>query len=313
MEKIRLTYKRLDPKFIQVKCNVCSGHHRVAFSIADQKSDKPFVLNCPKVDRRYRLFEFHMEFRRNIINHPADGIDQLRDDVLRQLKTEYGEIDFDAKLKRWLSIKYPDLAIGEEYINLLKEMTDAYTRGNYFNSMTSAGVLVERTLNRLLFKLSRHFTNDPDYGKILKKQSFDKWEWMGGILKRWSIIDDKQVLLLEEIKRFRNESVHYNENYPFDLKAPMMVDRVGGFINSLLSVSVRNDIFFNTPGEFWVRKDAEELPFVKEFVIPMCYRANPTHTILNKQLFEYSPKIGKLTDDEFRNARANFSHPEGGH
>lgn len=313
MEKVRLTFKRLDPKFIEVKCNVCPGHHRVEFLVVDEKSDKPFVLTCPKVDRRYRLFEFHIDFRRNIVNHPVNGIDQLRDNVLNQLKSEYGEIDFDSKLKRWLLIKFPDLAIDEEYLSLLKEMTETYTRGNYFSSMTSAGVLVERTLNRLVFRLSKYFTSDPDYGKIVKKQSFDKWEWMAAVLKRWSIIDNEQVLLVEEIKTLRNESVHYNENYRFDLKAPLMVDRVGEFISSLLSVSQRNDIFFNTPGEFWVRKDAEELPFVKEFVIPMCYRANPTHTIINQKLFEYDPKIGKLTDEEFIEARSNFRHPTGGY
>jgi hypothetical protein len=65
----------------------------------------------------------------------------------------------------------------------------------------------------------------------------------------------------------------------------------------------RKDIYlvFDVPGEVWVRRKAEGLPFVREFVLPHCYYAHAVHDVdfERKKVTDRLGKTGPLTDEEF--------------
>ncbi len=64
-------------------------------------------------------------------------------------------------------------------------------------------------------------------------------------------------------------------------------------------------LVFDVPGEVWVRSEAEALPFVREFVLPHCYRAHAVHEVdlAARRIIERLGKVGPLSDAEFVNLR----------
>lgn len=223
---------------------------------------------------------------------------------------QFGELDFDAKFARWLQIKYPPLGLIEEYPEKISEIVQAFACGLYYPSVVACCCLAERVLNRLLLGTRDYFKSHPLYKKVYGKQSFDHWPSMIDTLLTWGVITSTAATEFRAMISVRNETIHYNDGYDFAAVAGPTLDHCIAAITEVFGVINRKDIYlvFDVPGEVWVRREAEEQPFVKVFVVPHCYRAYAAHVVneAERRIEEYPGPIGPLTDAEFVKVRVQF-------
>ena len=141
-------------------CTVCGLRHSIEVDVNSlshaQKSGIAPVLDnfvCPSAARMYRVTSYAFDLRVNSLNLPAT--DSLSIGIVAGLAKEWGENDIDQKVRRYKELGLAFLGIPEEYYKLQWEVVSSYCCGQYFPSMTSAGSLAERILNRLILKIGR--------------------------------------------------------------------------------------------------------------------------------------------------------------
>jgi hypothetical protein len=269
------------------------------------------ILACPSIDRRYRPASFQIDARRGLYDTPY-GQRYAADDATH-LQAAYGIEDFDAKFRRWKNIAYPTLGIIDEYSKKIEQIINSYTMGYVYPAVTSACCLAERILNRLVLRCRHHFKAHPEYKRIYRKDSFDDWGVMLNVIEQWQLIPPKAIELFRDLMPIRHQTIHYNDGYDFDAIIVPTINKLIEAIGEVFGVLNRKDIYlvFDVPGEVWVRSQAERLPFVKEFVLPHCYRAHAVHDIdfAKGLITERLGKIGPLTDEEFVKLRKSSTNP----
>ena len=294
-------------KLVDYKCPVCSGNHKVRATKKQIKGIEPVFVQCPDLDRRYRLSSFFIDSTRGF--YKDENLKNQQEPYTEYLKSEFGVNNFDSKFQRWLNINYPPLGLIDEYPEKITQIINSYSCGYFYSAVTSACCLAERILNRLLLKTRNYFKNSPNYKKIYRKDSFDDWSKMLSILSEWNLISKTAFDAFNELMPIRHSSIHYNEYYNFEEVAPIAINKLILAITEIFGVINRKDIYlvFNIPGEVWVKSEAENNPFVKEFVLPHCYYAHAVHEIdrENGRINERLGKTGKLTDQEFIEIRTS--------
>lgn len=285
---------------VMLPCAVCKGKHDIELNDQEAREGR-VVIMCPDLDRRYRFVSLFIDARRGILETPVAA--KFAESEAEHLKQMYGAEDFDKKLARWKNIKYPTIALIEEYREKIGEIIDSYTMGNWYPAVTSACCLGERILNRLVLKCRHHFKGHREYKKIYNKESFDDWGRMLDLIEDWQLISARAIELFRELAPIRHETIHYNDGYDFKGVAESVINKLIEAVTEVFGVMNRPDIFlvFDVPGEIWVRSAAEQLPFVREFVLPHCYRAHAVHEydFATGTLTEKLGKTGLLTDAEF--------------
>ena len=297
----RLANAKMKLLEIVLKCPTCGEKHKALVEESVAAGRKPFNFACPDISRRYRLMSFYIDARRAPFRaNPALAKIESEQAPIR---FELGDKDFDQKFQRWLSIDYPPLGLIEEYPGKISEIINTYCSGYFYAAMTSAGCLGERILNRLVIKAREHFKETTEYKAIYKKKSFDDWDKMISLLAKWDVITHDAQTAFRKLMPYRHESIHYNDGYDFQGSAPTAINTLIGAITAVFGVINRKDIFwvFDVPGEVWVKSSAETLPFVKEFVLPHCYKAHAIHQLdlENHRISEDGAHIGPLTDGQF--------------
>lgn len=291
----------------QIICPVCNRIHSIHLTEAQSRSEEPFIFSCPDLDRRYRLMSFYIDSRRGLLRSTSEHVRSHGEDLKKALYAELGPQNFEEKLNRWLQIDYPPIGLIDEYPERIAEIINAYSMGYWYPAVTSSCCLAERILNRLVLRCRDHFKAHDKYKQVYRKSSFDDWARMLDVIGSWHLIPDKAQSLFRELMPVRHQTIHYAEVYDFEAVAPAVVNKLVAAVTETFGVMNRPDIYlvFNVPGEVWVRSEAESLPFVKEFVLPHCYRAHAVHEIDNEAgcIVERLGRVGPLSDQEFVDLR----------
>ena len=303
-------------KVLKILCDKCGQKHPVnieAASLTDkqQKGEEQININfiCPNVALMYRVFDFDFDTRVNAIKSLREsGQTDRETEIVNELKNEWGVVDFDRKLERFLTLDLAFAGIPEEYYTLIQSVVSAYCCGYFYPAMTSAGALGERILNRLIIRLRDYFKSSIHYKSIYRKNSFEQWDNPVKILNDWGIISNEVAYLFLELKQFRNDSIHYNEGYDFEKNSHNSVKILAKIIEKQFDYTKRRDLFwtFVVPGEIWLRSNVKNDPFVKEFILPHCLLLGPFCEPIGSQ-----EKKGKkfplkpLSDESFLEMRKN--------
>ncbi|MGD0885233.1 MAG: hypothetical protein ABSA46_10265 [Thermodesulfovibrionales bacterium] len=271
----------MDIRSQTLNCHRCGRQHHIEIDFSklskDQLEGREPVLNfiCPDASYMYRVMGFALDTTVNIFKQ--EGLISQQNIIENRLKAEWGELDFAAKLKRFILIDLSFVGIPDEYYNLLRPVVASYCCGYFYPAMTSAGALGERILNRLIIKLRGHFKSSRHYKKIWNKKSFDHWDTPISILNEWGIISVEVKSAFFRLQKYRNESIHYNDGYDFESNSHDAVKALADIINDQFNYMNRKDLFwvFDMPGEIWLRSAVVNDPFVKEFVLPHCLQLTP--------------------------------------
>jgi hypothetical protein len=286
---------------INLTCPTCGQNHLMSVTESQASGKEPIYLLCPNLDRRYRLMGFYIDSTRSLSSN--DIFKDRADEFTEDLKATLGHQHFEEKFQRWRKIDYPPLGLIDEYPEKITQIINTYSSGYFYPAVTSACCLAERILNRIILKTRDHFKNHPHYKKIYQKDSFDDWGKMIEIIADWNFVPERATDLLRQLMPLRHQSIHYSDSFDFEAVASDVINKLIAAITEIFGVLNRKDIYlvFDIPGEIWVRREAQELPFVKEFVLPHCYFAHAVHDVdFDKpKITERMGKIGPLTDEEF--------------
>jgi hypothetical protein len=306
----------MDIKEMRYECYRCGGTHQVKIdfdmlSDEQRKGEAPVNSNfvCPDIATMYKIVNFNLDLRINILKEASIGVD-TQNSIISDFKQKYGEHDFDSKLKRIRELDFALAGIPEEYYSLLIQVLSTYHCGYFYPSITGVCALGERILNRLILKTRSHFTSSSRYKQMHGKHSLDNWDILIDTLLDWKVITTDAGDLFRKLKKIRNESIHYNDGYDFNLEAKNAIRLLIQIVNQQFDYLNRKDIFwlFDCPGEIFVRSEVLKDPFVIEFILPHCVRIGPLDepTATPPVKAKNSP-LKPLLDEEYIQIRNNRS------
>jgi hypothetical protein len=113
----------------------------------------------------------------------------------------------------------------------------------------------------------------PEYKYVYRNSSFDDWDKVIDILKEWDVWVPSVFDAFKKLKVLRNRSIHFNSETELNMKADaieaielitIIIDKQFGSI-----FSTQDWYISDIPGGVtFIKKEYEEIPFVKEILNP---------------------------------------------
>ena len=197
------------------------------------------------------------------------------------------KIDIDNKFNRYMALETPVLSVVEEHTWLLEDICNSYIAGNSYSALTGACCLGERIFNNIIFKVMDDFKVSPHYKNVYGKASLTNWAYGIRILYDWKIVDEETRKKFLRLKELRDESIHYQKKdqdlEQISLEAINVVNRLVKALFGLGPERKNVLIYFEVPGELFLKKDAENNPMAKAFYIPCAVLVGPKHRITSDE------------------------------
>jgi hypothetical protein len=272
--------------------------------------------------KRYRVQTHDFDTRANVLNQKIeenweDHIKEMwssnKDKIKRHLLYQYGFEDAEAKLKNFLDLGPKPFSILAFHNRFADQVRHSFVIGSYYPSLVAACALGERILNHLILNLRDDFKGTPEFKKVYAKGSFDNWEVAIYTLESWGVLLPEAVRAFRELARIRNQrAIHFDpatdtDDRPLALEAIRYLDEV---ITSQFGTIGSQPWFFFTEGaECYIKKEAENIPFIRKIYIPNAWLVGPQHVLEPagnrfevRDDHEYEDR--HISDEEFRNLRA---------
>ena len=171
MKKQVIGKEIVDNRDVTYDCKRCDQQHIITVDFSKLSKDQregrePVTRNaiCPNTAYMYRIMNWGIDTR---VSWLAAEIPQnIREETINGIKFEWGELNFDAKLERFVELDISFMGVPEEYYNLLSSVVSSHCCGYFYPAMTSAGSLGERILNRLIIKTRDYFKSSKHYKRI---------------------------------------------------------------------------------------------------------------------------------------------------
>lgn len=269
--------------------------------------------------KRYRLTNFFLDTSRGIFKSPQESgvMEVLREKMKDEIVSKYGSRNFEKKFERLMELEKPAISILVEDTMLLNDVCDTYISGNFYCAITGTCCLGERIFNNIISKVKEDFRASKYYKEIYDKGSIIDWDKAITILFDWKIIDSDIRKMYLRLYKLRTESVHFQKREQ-DIKSMSLeaINIVNCIINKLFAVDAhRKDalLYFDVPGEVFIRKKAEHDPIIKAFYLPCSVLVGPSFSTASGDtpgtfkiidLGTYAD--GEISDDEF--VRLRIAH-----
>jgi hypothetical protein len=276
--------------------------------------------------KRYRPLNQDMDFRathlsREINESWEPEIQEMHrrshEDLRQGLVHEFGEFNANAKIQNFIDMENAPYSIIAYHNKFFRQVRYAFVIGSYYPALTGACALGERVLNHLLLRLRGFYKSTPQYKNVYRKSSFDNWQLAIDTLEAWGVLLPEAVTHYKLLAGIRNRAIHFNPDTDHNdrelaLEAIKTLSRI---INEQFTVfGVRPWFIPGTPGVCFIKKEAENNPFIREVYLPNCALVGPYHTLELQPTSEgtivvvhddcdYEQK--EITDEEFKELHLN--------
>jgi hypothetical protein len=230
--------------------------------------------------------------------------------IYNELVQQYGSFGIDRKVNNFIQLGKEPFSIIAFHNKFLQQCRNAFVLGSYYPALTGICALGERILNHLVLKLRGYYKNTTSYKNVYSKKSFDKWDHAIKALEEWGIFIDEKVFLawkefqIIKVKRpsdntdlqissgvadmfrrlckIRNESIHFSNDLDFEDREPTL--RALQLLQDIVAVQfgiegpLRSWFIPGAKGYF-IKKEFEDNPFIKEFFLPTCAFVGPNFKI----------------------------------
>lgn len=236
--------------------------------------------------KRYRFLRFSIDSSRNVFSSsiPTELKDRMQEEQRVHLVEQYGREAFEEKFARWLAIPKPVLSVVDEHTFLLADIERSYVSGAQYSALTGACSLGERIFNHIILRVRDSYKGHPQYKHVYRSGSFNDWNLAIETLVQWNILDAEGEQLYRELHMLRNATVHFQDKEQnLEVMAKQGVELINKIVSRLFSISPGNKFisWCEVPGEMYLRKEYESIPFVREFYIPSAILVGYKHTIAN--------------------------------
>ncbi|HNP36038.1 MAG TPA: hypothetical protein PKK10_09315 [Woeseiaceae bacterium] len=275
--------------------------------------------------KRFRVFNMDFDARVNtlIMDIKEDWKPEIKNQweenqrsIEQGLIEEFGSSHFEIKRQNFVDLGDKPMSILAFHNRFFQQIRHAFVVGAYYPALTSACALGERILNYLVLILREDYRGTDSYKHVYRKQSFDDWDRAIDTLESWDVLLPSVCEAFRNLKGSRNRAIHFRpevdrEDRALALEAirslrTIISDQFGGF-------GLAPWFIPNTPGETFIKRECEELPFIKRVYLPNSLQVGPRHRItqmvpqiLVDDDFEYESR--EVTDDEFRQLREDYKH-----
>jgi len=256
--------------------------------------------------KRYRLLssDIDIDSRPAILKMEIEPIQ--KEAIQQQLLQEYGVYAAETKLQNFINLDSKPLSIVAFHNKFLNQIRVSFVMGAYYPALTAACSLGERILNHLILLLRQDFIGTPEYKKVYRKASFDNWALAIDTLEGWNVLLPNAVNHFRTLSQVRNRAIHFNpetdhNDRPLALEAISLLNLI---IAEQFSAFGSQLWFIPIPGESYLKKEAEQNPFIKKVYIPQCHLVSPFHRLewVNHRFIvqddiEYEDR--EISDEEF--------------
>lgn len=260
--------------------------------------------------KRHRFLNFYIDSSRNLFKGEKSTLlfEEYKEEQRVSMGKKYGSGNFNEKFKRWISIPKPVLSVVGEHSYLLQDIEDAYILGSFYSALTGACCLGERIFNQIILNTKEFYRSTMEYKTIYRKDSINDWNLGINTLVAWGIIKTETEIKFRQLGELRNASVHFQKKeQDLEKLAVESIRLVNLIVSDLFELKKEKDflIWFEVPGELYLKKEAEEKPFIKAFFIPCAPLVDFNHTIESTTNLSYrivgggSYETREITDEEF--------------
>jgi len=255
--------------------------------------------------KRYRVLAFDFDSRATALKiYQSKGsssgkaqkqkkanVSRIREGLIAQ----YGVQEYERKIRDFIDLGPNPVSLISFHNKFLRQCRNAFVFGSYYPSLVSACTLGERILNRLVLHLRDYYKNSPEYKKIYKQNSFDKWMLAINTLVSWNVLLPKPTDNFKKLEKLRHQSIHFNPEANTDARnlALEAIQLLQSIVEEQFSAFGTQPWYIKgIKGSTYIAKDYEQHPFVQEVIIPNCRLVGPDHRL------EYSQKGWVVHDEE---------------
>jgi hypothetical protein len=225
--------------------------------------------------------------------------------TIAKLKLQFGEIDFEKKLKNFKDLGAKPFSVIAFHNRFLTQIRNAFSHGEYYPALTGVCALGERVLNHLIIGLREHYKDDELYKKVYRKDSFDHWPTAIDALTKWGVLTTEADAAFRDLAEKRNRALHFNPETDTNDRE-LALDAIKTFevmlMHQFSSFGVLPWLLVS-PGECYIKQEWEQSPFVQLVYLPNCAYVGYKHLVTNVipwQLEDASDYLEVLiSDDEF--------------
>lgn len=205
--------------------------------------------------------------------------------IIDGLLRQFGSNNFDVKLENFKSLDSYQPSLIAFHNVFFREIVNAYTFCSYYPALLGACALGERILNHLILKLRFYFKNTTQYQRVYKKKSFDNWDLAIETLEAWEVLLPEIASKFRDLKEIRNHSIHFNieteaDHKNISLDAILCLKEI---LRGQFSAFGDQPWYIKgTLGACFVSNKFENVPFVKEIILPNCVKVGHLHQIKNE-------------------------------
>lgn len=242
--------------------------------------------------KRYRILGWDFDTRVHSLKDADESWEesvkrlhiQNKENVLAGLKSQYGEDQFEMKLKNFKDLDVLPFSVVAYHNKFLRQSRNAFMVGSYYPALTGVCALGERVLNHLILKLRDYFKHTPEYQKVYNKDSFDRWDRAIDVLSKWDVLLPEVATAYLSLGQLRNRSIHFNpitdtNDRELALEAITLFQEI---VNKQFSAFGKLPWFITSiPGEVYIKKSWEGKPFIKEVYLSNCVQLGPKHKIVS--------------------------------
>lgn len=227
------------------------------------------------------------------------------------LVQSFGAIAQKVKTQNFIDLGDKPLSIFAFHNRFFEQIRTSFIMGAYYPALTATCALGERILNHLLILLRDDYRNTREYKTIYRKDSFDDWDTPINTLQSWGVLLPVVTEAFRKLKVLRQSAIHFNpevdtNDRPLALESILCMREI--IRNQFSGFGTQPWFITDIPGEIYIKKSWENIPFIQKIYLPNCLAVGPKHEIValmprvvvNDQ-FEYDDR--EVTDEEFRTLR----------
>lgn len=241
--------------------------------------------------KRYRILSYDFDTRANILSQEISDSWEAKireqwkknkNQIKEGLLSQYGVSESLRKIDDFVEFGWLPISITAFHNKFLRQVRDAYVYGSYYPALTGACALGERILNQLILHLRDDYSGTSEYRKVYRKDSFDNWDLAINTLETWGVLLPDVAVSFRDMKELRNRALHFNPETDHHDKqlALAACNKLKEIIEGQFAGFGAHPWFIqNNRGLNFIKKEAEEWPFVKRIILPNCVLVGPYHTL----------------------------------
>lgn len=239
--------------------------------------------------------------------------------TLDWLKHEFGEDDLGQKVADFGTLGPEPFSVLAYHNVFFRQVRRAFVIGSHYPALVGCCALGERILNHLIHEFRDDFKSTPDYKHVYDKESFDDWNKAIDVLEAWGLLLPDVIADYRKLRKQRNESIHFRPETSTKARE-MALDAIqvlGRIIDGQFGLLGAKPWYFHTPGETYIKKEAEGSAFVSKILVPAGLYVGPKYTLIyDRELGVWSIEdtgdagADEGSDEEFAALRTGRSAPE---